>query len=126
MKEAFALLGLIGGLEIYLIRLKEQIVIDNDKEVVLVDDVENFKDFAFEGGLDQVQVEEGTAGNCRADFVLLDVLLCAVFEPTLYLELGLEGLGLFGLIAEFVVVLVLPYYHFLVFLVDFYRVCPEV
>jgi hypothetical protein len=51
LKEAFALFSLIRCLEINLIRLKEKIMIDNDKEVVLVNDVEDFVDFVFEGGL---------------------------------------------------------------------------
>jgi hypothetical protein len=49
-------------------------MIDNDKEVELVNDVEDFVDFVFEGGLEEVQVEERTAGDCGADLVLFNVL----------------------------------------------------
>jgi hypothetical protein len=101
-------------------------MIDDDKEVVLVNDVEDFVDFVFEGGLEKVQVKERTAGDCGADLVLFNVLLCAVFEAPLDFELRLKGFGLFGLVPEFVVVLVLPDHNFLVLLVDFYRVCPEI
>lgn len=71
-------------------------------------------------------MKERTAGDCGADLVLFNMLLCAVFEAPLDFELRLKGFRLFGLIPEFVLVLVLPYDNFLVLLVDFYRVCPEI
>jgi hypothetical protein len=71
-------------------------------------------------------VKERTASDCGADLVLFNVLLCAVLEAPLDFEFRLKGLWFFGLVPEFVLVLVLPYHHFLVLLVHFYRVCPEI
>jgi hypothetical protein len=94
-------------------------MVNNDKEIVLVNNVKDFVNFAFQSSFSEVQVQEWTSSDFGARFVRLGMLLNTVLKTSLNFELWFKGFWLFGLVAEFVCVIVLLNDNFFVFFVDF-------
>ena len=94
-------------------------MVNDDKEIILKNDVKDFVNFAFQSGFSEVEVQEWTSSDFSTRFVKLNMLLSTILESSLNFELWFEGFGLFGFVAEFVCVIVLLDDNFFVSLVDF-------